>query len=80
MSRELSTHVGPGKRFRTVTEHSEFNSALDLHCREASRIIKEYSRDWYGNTVRREDYVSKESAGSFAPRAFRKLRAELGLD
>jgi hypothetical protein len=77
LSRELSKHVGPEKRFTTIAEHREFKAALDLHCREASRIIKEYSRDWYGNAIRQEEFVSKEKANSFAPLAFRKIRAEL---
>ena len=42
LSRELSTHVGPEKRFESVGEHSAFNAALDLHCREASRIIRSF--------------------------------------
>ena len=37
LSRELSKHVGPNKRFAAVGDHSDFNAALDLHCREASR-------------------------------------------
>jgi len=77
LSRELSNHVGPEKRFASIREHSEFNDALDLHCREASRIIEEYSRNWYGTAIRQEDYVSKERAEWFAPKAFRKLRKEL---
>jgi hypothetical protein len=77
LSRELSKHVGPDKRFINIGEHHRFNEAFDQHCREASRIIKEFSRDWYGRAIREEDYVSKERAGAFAPVAFRKLRAEL---
>jgi hypothetical protein len=55
LSRELSKHVGPDKRFATIKEHSEFNAALDLHCREASRIIKEFSGGWYGKTLQQEN-------------------------
>src|SRR6185312_3621683 len=47
LSRELSQHVGFNARFRTVREHSDFEAALDLHCREASRIIKEFSGEWF---------------------------------
>src|SRR5262245_35535220 len=51
LSRELSKHVGPNKRFVAVGAHSDFKAALDLHCREASRIIKEFSGGWYGKTA-----------------------------
>jgi hypothetical protein len=77
LSRELSKHVGPNGRFASIDEHSDFNAALDLHCREASRIIKEFSGEWYGKTLFQEGDISIEKASQFAHVAFRKLRAEL---
>ena len=77
LSRELSTHVGPGKRFASIGEHSEFNAALDQHCREASRIIKEFSGGWYGKTLYEKKAFSQDDARKFAYVAFKKLRAEL---
>src|SRR5208282_513215 len=77
LSRELSKHVGPNKRFAAVREHSEFNAALDLHCREASRIIKEFSGGWYGKTLQQEKRITQNEAKNFAHVAFKKLRAEL---
>jgi hypothetical protein len=77
LSRELSTHVGPGERFASIGEHSEFNAALDQHCREASRIIKEFSGGWYGKTLHEKKEISQDDARKFAHVAFKKLRAEL---
>ena len=77
LSRELSKHVGPNKRFAAVGEHSEFNVALDLHCRQASRIIKEFSGGWYGKTLHQEKAITRDAARRFAHVAFKKLRAEL---
>jgi hypothetical protein len=77
LSRELSKHVGPGKRFAAVSEHSDFNAALDLHCREASRIIKEFSGGWYGKTLQQERQITRGEATKFAHVAFKKLRSEL---
>ena len=77
LSRELSKHVGPNKRFAAVGEHSEFNVALDLHCRQASRIIKEFSGGWYGKTLQQEKAITRDAARRFAHVAFKKLRAEL---
>jgi hypothetical protein len=77
LSRELSKHVGPNKRFAAVTDRSDFNAALDLHCREASRIIKEFSGGWYGKSLQQERQISRDEARSFAHVAFKKLRAEL---
>src|ERR1700730_3133336 len=77
LSRELSKHVGPNKRFSAINEHSEFNAALDLHCREASRIIKEFSGGWYGKTLYEHGQITPHEARKFAHVAFNKLRAEL---
>jgi hypothetical protein len=78
LSRELSKHVGPNKRFASVGEHSDFNAALDLHCRETSRIIKEFSGGWYGKTLQQERQITPDEARRFAHVAFKKIRAELG--
>jgi hypothetical protein len=77
LSRELSKHVGPNKRFAAVGDHSDFNAALNLHCQEASRIIKEFSGGWYGKTLQQEKQISRDDARKFAHVAFKKLRAEL---
>jgi hypothetical protein len=77
LSRELSKHVGPTKRFAVVGEHTNFNRALDLHCREASRIIKEFSGGWYGKTLYEDGRITRNEARKFAHIAFQKLRAEL---
>jgi hypothetical protein len=77
LSRELSKHVGPNKRFAVVNDHSDFNAALDLHCREASAIIKAFAGGWYGKTLQQEKRITRDEARKFAHVAFRKLRAEL---
>ncbi len=36
LSRELNKHIGAGERFRDDAARSQFDDALDRHCREAS--------------------------------------------
>src|SRR5438105_972312 len=76
LSRELSTHVGINSRFQTIREHRDFENALDLHCREASRIIKEFSGEWFSKHTY-EGGINEAKAGRFAHVAFQKLREEL---
>jgi hypothetical protein len=76
LSRELSNHVGTNSRFHSIREHQAFESALDLHCREASRIIKEFSGQWYSKQMY-EGGIDEAAAGRFAHVAFSKLREEL---
>jgi hypothetical protein len=76
LSRELAIHVGLNARFRSIRELMEFEKALDLHCREASRIIKEFSGEWFSKHTY-EGGITEESAGHFAHVAFNKMREEL---
>jgi hypothetical protein len=76
LSRELSQHVGLNSRFRTIREHRDFEQALDLHCREASRIIKEFSGEWFSKHTY-EGGITEAKAGNFAHVAFKKMREEL---
>jgi hypothetical protein len=76
LSRELSQHVGVNSRFQTIREHRAFEAALDLHCREASRIIKEFSGEWFSKHTY-EGGIDEAKAGRFAHIAFQKIREEL---
>lgn len=76
LSRELAQHVGVNSRFQTIREHRDFEAALDLHCREASRIIKEFSGEWFSKHTH-EGGIDRAKAGRFAHVAFKKLREEL---
>jgi hypothetical protein len=76
LSREISNHVGINSRFHTVREHRDFENALVLHCREASRIIKEFSGEWFSKHTY-EGGINEAKAGRFAHTAFQKRREEL---
>jgi hypothetical protein len=55
LSRELSNHIGQGARFRDDRARSEFDGALDQHCREASRIVEAFAGGWCGKNVYQGD-------------------------
>jgi hypothetical protein len=75
LSRTLSNHVGPGQRFSSVREHRSFEEALELHCRETTRVIKEYSAEWYSKRIY-EGGIDQEQAGRFVHATFQKVREE----
>jgi hypothetical protein len=76
LSRELSQHVGANGRFHTIRDHRDFEAALDLHCREASRIIKEFAGEWFSKHTY-EGGITPDKAARFAHVAFKKIREEL---
>jgi hypothetical protein len=76
LSRELSQHVGPGRRFTSVRELRLFEDALVLHCREATRVIKEYSGEWLSKQ-NFEGGIDPAKAGRFVSYASKKIRDEL---
>jgi hypothetical protein len=77
LSRELSNYVdgGSDSRFLNINRHTEFNEALDLHCRQASLIIEEFSGGWFSKANFKGGITSEKAAG-FVHVALKKLRAE----
>ena len=75
LSRELSQHVGVNGRFRTLRELQDFDDALDLHCREASRILEEFAGRWFSKYVH-QGGITEPTAGRFAHIAFGKMLDE----
>jgi hypothetical protein len=76
LSRELSNYVSGDGRFSNIDSHAAFNKGLDLHCRQASRIIEEFSGGWFSKTNYKGGITQKEAA-KFVYVALKKLRAEL---
>lgn len=76
LSRELSNYVSGEGRFASVEQHAEFNQGLDLYCRQATRIIEEFSGGWFSKT-NYEGGITPEKAEKFVHVALKKLRAEL---
>jgi hypothetical protein len=76
LSRELPNHVGGDRRFASSADHAQFNAALDLHCRQASRIVEEFAGGWFSKT-NWEHGISPDDSRAFAWVALKKLRTEL---
>lgn len=76
LSRELSNHVGPGRRFANVDAHNEFLNALDRHCRVATGIVKKFAGEWYAKHQFHDD-ITLEKAMGFSAHAIDKVRAAL---
>jgi hypothetical protein len=76
LSRELSNYVSGDGRFSNIHGHAEFNKALDLHCRQASRIVEEFSGGWFSKS-NFEGGITQAKAAGFVHIALKKLRAEL---
>lgn len=78
LSRELSNHVGAGKRFRDIQEHTEFVQQLNTTCRQASVIVRDFAGGWYSKT-NFETGITPKKAAAFAWVALKKIRAELKI-
>ncbi len=73
---ESLTALASQERLATTAAHNDFNAALDQHCRETARIIREFSGDWFSKAGFEGD-ITPEKAKAFAHIAFRKIQAEL---
>ena len=77
VSREIHNHVGEGRRFRTLAQHSEFTKALATHSQEASEIVGDFSGGWFSKTNWEKGGISRKDAEGFAHVAVTKILAEL---
>ena len=76
LSRELSNHVGEGRRFSNIAEHEQFKEALELHCRQTARIVREFAGTWHSKT-NYESGITPLKAKRFVAHAMTKLSDEL---
>lgn len=76
LSREVPKHVGPKGPLATIDEHSGFNEALSLYCKQSAEIVREFSGGWYSKTAH-ETGITEDDAGRFAFAALKKLASEL---
>lgn len=77
LSRELPLHVGGGKRFANLDEHSEFNRQFEMYCRETVRIADEFTSGWVGKAIHEGD-TGADAVTRYAHVAFKKLASEFG--
>jgi hypothetical protein len=78
LSQTLNSQTGEGQRFASMNEKAQFDEALAVHCREASRIVEQYSADWFSKHRFEEGgAISRQSVQGFASYAMKKMTAEL---
>jgi hypothetical protein len=64
------------QRLRQLGDLNEFNRALQLHCEQSARIIRDFSGDWYSKTEYKEG-INQANTTRFIAVAIKKIRAEL---
>ena len=77
LSREIPNHIGKNQRFSTIAQANGFKEALQLHCLETVRIIKEFSGCWPSATDFHKGITEHNVRTEFLPVAFMKIRKEL---
>lgn len=78
VSRELPLHVGPAARFSTISEQRDFQDAVALHARQASKIVETFAGGWYSK-ARFERDLTPDRTARFVGYAMKKLRDELRM-
>ncbi len=78
VSRVTANNVGGHElRFPTLAAKAEFDKALALHCREASKIVEAFAGEWFSKTRWEKKGISREDAAGFAHVAMQKMVDEL---
>ncbi len=78
VDKEVSNHVGPGRRLAAPADVAGFHEALGRYCFEASKIVEAYAGGWFSKKKwETSDNISQGDVTRFAAYAFQKLQAEL---
>src|SRR5262249_42228848 len=78
LSRALAHNIGEGQRFPTLAQQSEFTKAMETHCREAARIVEEFSGGWFSKTNwETGGAITRKDIAAYTAYAMQKLVNEL---
>lgn len=75
LSRVTATHLG-NQRLAQVGDINRFDDALQLHCEQSARIVRDFCGEWYSKTEFTQG-IDLENTKSFMAVAIKKLQAEL---
>ena len=75
LSRATAAALG-GPRLPELADVAEFNEALQIHCDQSARIVRDFCGEWYSKTTY-EGGINPENASRFLAVAVRKLSSEL---
>jgi hypothetical protein len=75
LSRATAAALG-GPRLPELADVAEFNQALQIHCDQSARIVRDFCGEWYSKTTY-EGGINPENASRFLAVAVRKLSSEL---
>lgn len=76
LGRELSLHVGGHGRFADRPAHTAFVRDLEIHCHEATLVVRDFAGDWYKKN-HFETGITENQAVGFAAHCFTKLGDEI---
>jgi hypothetical protein len=79
LSRVLPLNVGQGRRFTTLEGLAQFTDALETHCREAARIVQNFTGEWTSATMWEEGRITRDDARDLAHGAVSKIIKELKM-
>lgn len=78
LGRELPLHIGGNGRFADPEQHNAFVGQLEVHCREAAAIVRDFAADWYSKALSPQGKgITRASTRGFVGHAVTKLHAEL---
>ena len=78
LSKTLPDHIGQGKAFGTLSQQRDFSNALDIHCREAGKILERFSGEWLmKHKFESKGAITRKMAAAFTAHAMTKLTKEL---
>lgn len=79
VSKESPNNVGIGRKFKDISDLSDFNVALESYCYQSAKIVEDFAGGWYSKRNWQGE-ITEQDAGRFVAVAIDKLRAEIARE
>jgi len=76
ISKESPNRIGLERKFKDISDLSNFDLALEAYCFQSAKIVEEFAGGWYSKRNWQGE-ISEHDAKGFVAVAMEKLRAEI---
>ena len=79
VSKESPNKIGADRKFKDISDLSDFNTALEAYCYQSAKIVEDFAGGWYSKRNWQGE-ISEQDATGFVAVAMEKLRAEIARE
>ena len=81
VQREISNHIGPGRRLDSIEEATKFTESIRTYCLQSARIVEDFAASWYSkHTWMTKGQLTEGDVRPLTSYALTKLQMEMARE